>query len=137
MTVSADVVPDDPSKIIAEIQPRFAIPDADFLGVVSTLDVSEAGVIASIDVSVTILHTFIGDLEVRLTSPDGKVVTVFEGDWQPTDNLIETFSSADHDGLEGLHGDNVSGSWTLRVIDRIGADTGTLERWGLSITLQP
>ncbi len=50
---------------------------------------------------------------------------------------IEPFSSANHAGLAGIHGDDAAGAWRLRVVDWIGIDTGTLERWGLTIQLQP
>ena len=138
MTVSAaEPVPPDPSEVIVETRPRRSIPDADPLGVVSTLDISDSGTIARIDVSVTILHTFIGDLKISLTSPAGVIVTIFQGDWEPTENLIATYSSVNHAALAALHGDNATGVWRLRVVDRIGIDVGTLERWGLKIRLAP
>ena len=123
------------SVVNVDIQPRIVIPDADPMGVVSSLAVSNSGTINQLKVSVVIMHTYIGDLRVSLSSPSGTTIVLFEGQGQPTDNLIATFSSDNLPALATLNGESVAGIWRLRVVDRVGLDEGTLVRWGLEITL--
>jgi subtilisin-like proprotein convertase family protein len=37
--------------------------------------------------------------------------------------------------MKTLIGQSAQGTWTLRVIDLAGRDTGKLNRWGLKLTL--
>ena len=123
------------SSVEVDTQPQLTIPDADPVGVVSELAVSNPGTITQLNVSVAILHTYIGDLQISLQSPAGTTVTLFEGEGEPTDNLITTFTSGTLAVLQELLGENAQGMWRLRVIDRVGLDVGTLVRWGLGIQL--
>lgn len=129
----ADQEPDAPLR--AEVRPRLAIPDADPAGVVSELSIQPAGShIESVVVEVAVVHSFRGDLEVTLESPAGTSVTLFVGDFGDAEpNLFARFSGADVSALGELRGQDPVGVWRLRVIDRVGLDEGTLERWSLEI----
>ena len=83
----------------------------------------------------TIVHTHIGDLLVRLSSPSGTTLVLFEGQGESTDNLNTTFSSNTLSALASLRGEIAAGIWRLRVIDRVGLDEGTLVNWGVEIQL--
>ena len=122
-------------EITVETHPHLTIPDADPFGVVSELTVTTGGNISQLNVSVAILHTYIGDLKILLSSPSGTTITLFEGAGQPTDNLITTFTPATLEALQRVEGESAFGSWRLRVIARVGLDEGTLLRWGLAIQL--
>ena len=125
----------DGTVVNVDTQPRLIIPDADPTGVVSSLAVFNSGNVNQLKVSVVIMHTYIGDLRVSLSSPSGTTIVLFEGQGQPTDNLIATFSSDNLAALATLNGESVTGLWRLRVVDRVGLDEGTLVRWGLEIQL--
>lgn len=127
------------TTVQALAQPRLPIPDADPAGAVSQLQVSNEGTIQRVGVGVTILHTFIGDLRVSLTSPEGSEALLFEGRGldQPEDNLQLALSSdSDDDALRIFVGEESAGAWSLRVVDRIGIDTGTIERWSLVLVVE-
>lgn len=119
-----------------EAAPGLAIPDNDPQGVESTLEVDDDGTVASAEVSVDITHTFVGDLEVRLTSPSGQSVDLHRRVGGSSDNLITTFTPATTAGLQALRGTPVRGDWRLAVADRAGLDVGKLNRWGLRIALE-
>ncbi len=63
---------------VAEYQhcesPNVAIPDNSTVGVTETLTFPESLVIGDVEVYVRIKHTFVGDLTMTLTSPEGTVV---------------------------------------------------------------
>ena len=123
------------SEVTVEAQPQAIIPDADPAGVVSELMVSSSGHIATLNVSIAILHTWIGDLLISLRSPSGTSIVLFEGEGEPTENLIVTFTPDTLDALHDFTGEDPSGVWRLRIIDRVGLDEGTLVRWGLEFQI--
>lgn len=107
------------------------IPDDDPQGVESRLEVAGAGAIAlqTVEVKVEIEHSWRGDLLIELTSAAGETREVYAFETGDSDNgFTETFGVAGY-----AESDDVRGAWTLRVIDRAGADTGYLVRWSLGI----
>jgi subtilisin-like proprotein convertase family protein len=119
-----------------EIAPNLAIPDNQSAGVASTLNVSQAGRIARLTVAVDIEHTFIGDLQVSLTTPVGSTVMLHNRSGGSADNLVESYRSEDVLALAALIGEQAQGDWTLHVADLAGADVGTLRSWSLEIDLE-
>lgn len=107
--------------------PHAAIPDNSPAGVSSSIEITEAGQIASLAVDLDITHTYRGDLKITLSHGDQNV-TVVDRQGAGEDNIVEAFSLADFNGAEAL------GTWTLTVVDTARADTGTLNNWGLRIT---
>ncbi|MEJ2285946.1 MAG: proprotein convertase P-domain-containing protein [Desulfobacterales bacterium] len=84
---------------------------------------------------VDITHTWIGDLRVGLTPPDGSEIILHDQTGGSQDNLIKTFSVDNVAALKRLQGKSVLGVWKLHVTDLAGRDTGKLNRWGLKLTL--
>ncbi|MDA8016558.1 MAG: proprotein convertase P-domain-containing protein [Thermoanaerobaculia bacterium] len=127
----------DGTTVQAVAQPRLPIPDADPAGAVSQLHVSTEGEIQRFGIGVTILHTFIGDLRVTLTSPQGTEAVLFEGQGldQSEDDLSLALSSDDDPAVQPFVSEPSQGTWSLRVVDRIGIDTGTIDRWSLVLVL--
>jgi subtilisin-like proprotein convertase family protein/subtilisin family serine protease len=119
-----------------EESPGTAIPDNDATGVESALNITQAGKVREIDVEVDITHTYIGDLIVTLTSPAGTSVPLHSRTGGSADNLIRTYASQSLLALSDLRGEDVAGTWKLRVADRERIDTGKLNRWKLRILLQ-
>jgi extracellular elastinolytic metalloproteinase len=116
--------------------PNLAIPDNTAAGVANVLAVPNSGRIKRLTVAVDIQHTFIGDLEVSLTSPAGKVVVLHNRAGGSQDNLVKTYRSEDIPGLASLLGDEANGNWKLSVADRAGADVGTLRTWSLEMDVE-
>lgn len=145
--------------------PSAAIPDNTPSGVTSTINVTDNSIISDANVNIDITHTWVGDLEVILQSPNGTMVTLVdrpgytgigfgcsENDISAT--LDDEASTAIEDEcavavpaingsfipnnpLSAFDGENALGIWTITVIDNAGGDTGTLIDWGLDLEYAP
>lgn len=103
------------------------IPDNNEDGASSNIVVAEGGTISGLSVHVDIEHTYRGDLRVSLEK-DGRSVSLVSNEGGGEDDLVRTFDVGDFDGSDA------AGTWTLRVIDSAGQDTGRIRSWGLDIT---
>lgn len=139
-----------------------AIPD---LGTAtSTMNVAQDVLLTSLAVRVSIAHTHVGDLRIRLVSPSGLSGTLLDRPGVPAtttgcadDDLDITFIDSSafvleshcagttpwHEGearavavLGGFAGESTRGDWLLVVEDRAADDTGTILDWEL-ITVPP
>jgi subtilisin-like proprotein convertase family protein/subtilisin family serine protease len=115
--------------------PGLTIPDNVPSGVRDSITFTEAGRIGRLSVSVSVSHSFIGDLVVRLTSPSGRIVTLHNRAGGNAANLNRTYTVADTPQLGLLAGDVLTGAWTLSVADVAPVDVGRLVRWELEATL--
>ncbi len=112
------------------------------------------GTVTDLNFDLNINHTWVGDLIVTLTSPDGTLVTLFDRPGVPAstfgcggNNLAVTLDddaatqveaqcagadptiSGTHQpngSLSDFNGDVYAGTWTLSVTDNAGFDTGTI-----------
>jgi len=80
----------------------------------------------SATVSVTIVHTYIGDLVVDLVAPDGSVYNLHNRSGGSADNLNQTYS-------RNLSTEVANGTWNLRVRDAASADVGYIDSWTLDL----
>ncbi len=138
------------------------IPDANATGVTSTLAVGDNVTLTDVNVRVQISHTYVGDLMIRLRSPNGTIYTLLDRPGVPAstygcsnDNMDVTFDSASGVNLEsycagsnpwytgvaapvtslnGLNGQSSQGNWDLIVSDHAGSDTGSIVSWELLTT---
>ena len=76
-------------------------------------------------VSVTILHTYRGDLKVDLVSPDGQLYNISNRSGGSADNIIGTYTF-------DLSAKPLNGTWKLRVNDNANADTGRIDKWSIT-----
>ncbi|WP_237384483.1 proprotein convertase P-domain-containing protein [Sulfidibacter corallicola] len=117
------------------IQPGLVIPDNDETGVSSTIHIEDAPAArfnGTFRVYLDIPHSYVGDLQVSLRTPDGEVAMLVD---RPGDGTDEG------DRLEGFFPDFVhfgtvwastlNGDWTLIVKDLAPGDTGYLDRWSI------
>lgn len=125
------------TTVEASVRPDLLIPDDDENGIMSTLDVDRVGKVVALGLSVDILHTYRGDLEVALVAPGGQRAVVHRKAYDPADNLRLALHSSEDDALKGLVGASVGGRWTLEVRDLFKSDVGRLDAWGLKIELEP
>jgi subtilisin-like proprotein convertase family protein len=133
--------------------PGVAIPDNNSGGVGTTLSVGPAGILKDVDVRINNLsHTWVGDLVIDITSPDGTRVVLAEHPGGPdnsgnnfTNTIFDDEASANisagappytgsfkpqNDQLSRFDGKQQQGTWTLRVRDRFAGDVGTINDWG-------
>ncbi|WP_416896171.1 MAG: S8 family serine peptidase [Minwuia sp.] len=88
-----------------------------------------------VEVDILIDHSWIGDLVITLTSPDGTVSTLVNrpgvsasSQWgTDQDDINFVLTSARHWGEDG------TGVWTLAIEDHYQEDDGTLLTWSLSL----
>jgi extracellular elastinolytic metalloproteinase len=119
------------ATIHVEANPNLAIPDNNLNGVTSVLNVAETASVARLAVTLKIQHNYIGDLNVRLTTPAGKIAILSDREGASTRNLDRTFTSQDTPALAALIGEQARGDWTLLVADVAENDTGTFDYWSL------
>ena len=105
-------------------EPAISITDHNTIQDAITVDQSDTA--TSVSVAVDISHTYIGDLVVELTAPDGTAQTLHSRAGGSANDIDQTYTP-DFDGT------GIAGDWILRVSDRAGGDTGTLDSWTLTI----
>jgi extracellular elastinolytic metalloproteinase len=118
-----------------EASPNLPIPDNQPVGVSSVLTFPHGGNIARLTVSVEIQHTFIGDLQVAITSPGGQTVVLHNRAGGNANDLVKSYTSEGTPALAALVGQSAQGPWTLRVADLAAVDVGRLRRWSLDVGL--
>lgn len=129
--------PTEQAGVRIEATPNLAIPDAQPVGVSSTLNVPRAGRISRLAVSTGIEHPYIGDLRVSLTAPAGAGKAILhDRSGASADDLVKTYTSENTPALATLVGGQSRGDWTLEVADLARRDVGTLRRWSLEVELE-
>lgn len=140
------------------------ISDSGEVTITSEVEVNLQGVISDVRIdNLDIPHSWIGDLTVTLTSPEGTTITIFERPGVPDsffgcdgDNINANFfdtapnSATDFENTCGdlpaisgdyqpmnafsqFSGENPSGLWILTISDAFNQDGGELANWNLTI----
>jgi len=113
--------------------PALAIPDANPAGVYDTITFAQDTDITDVEVHIDITHTYIEDLIIDVTSPEGTTVRLHNRTGGSANNIIGWYDSeltVDGPGaLSNFTGESTLGEWTLWVSDNAGADLGTVNEW--------
>jgi M6 family metalloprotease-like protein len=127
-----------PSGVSIQVENGTAvqIPDNMLSGIESKINIPSGGVVKQLRVALDITHTYIGDLIVDLTGPDGTTVRLHDRAGAGTDNLMRSYDPASLAELAEFEGKGVKGDWVLAVRDVAGQDKGKLNRWGLDIVAE-
>jgi hypothetical protein len=111
-----------------ELDAPIDIPDGSSGGAASFV-IAEGLATVDTDVEIEgyILHPDVSQLRVTLTNPAGTDVVLFDGETGGEELIL--------DGpVSGFSGDEqVNGAWTLRVIDAVNGQSGTLDRWAVRL----
>ena len=98
----------------------------DFQTVTSPITVSgrTGNAPATLRVNVRIIHTYIGDLRVRLLAPNGSAWTLHNRTGAGADNIITSYT---------VNASTVAanGTWRLEVFDAASGDIGFIDSWSL------
>jgi subtilisin-like proprotein convertase family protein len=117
--------------------PALAIPDYNTAGVYDNMMFAEDIDITDIEVYVDVTHTYIGDLMIELTSPEGTTVRLHNRSGGGSANIVgwyDTDLAVDGPGaLSDFAGESSSGEWTIWVSDNASVDTGTLNEWCVEV----
>ncbi|MFG2328786.1 S8 family serine peptidase [Streptomyces sp. NPDC048604] len=80
---------------------------------------------SALQVPVSIVHTYIGDLQVQLIAPDGSAYTLKGfGTGGSSDNINTTYTV-------NASSEVANGTWKLRVTDNASIDVGKIDSWAL------
>jgi subtilisin-like proprotein convertase family protein len=126
------------------------ISATDVATITSSVMVTDETPVDYVTVSVDITHTWVGDLTLKLISPQGTVVQLISQECAQGDNVMATFNDAgavfscgDNPAIGGIiipdvplstfNGENPAGEWTLSVFDEFGEDGGALNTWSVQI----
>jgi len=89
-----------------------------------TFNVSQNISLEHVSLTVNLQHTYFTDLRIQLVSPEGTVMSLYDGlsgdSYRSYYGLTYTF------GIDGLRGEMSEGAWTLRLQDVEQWDTGVL-----------
>ena len=126
----------------ASINVPVTIPQFANVTASSSLTVPAADGIANltdIKVTVDISHTYVGDLIVDLIAPTGQTVRLHDRSGGSSDDIVGTYgldlnSSQPLSGFTGL---NSEGTWTLRVVDLVFSNGGTINDWSIEVEGRP
>ena len=121
------------TQVDVDESPGITIPDNVSGGITRSLSVNADGALQDIDIDLDITHTYVGDLRVELSAPDGAVVVLHNRFGGASDNIIRRYSLVNTPVLQSLIGAAIGGDWKLHVSDHAGADQGKLNRWALSL----
>ncbi len=113
-----------------------------YIGTGDIIDINVSGLIGS--------HTYVNDLVISLTSPEGTTVVLFDQVCGYQDNFNVNFDDDASSGvlpcppndgglyqpegsLASFNGEDPSGIWTLTIFDVFDEDGGALTNWALDI----
>jgi subtilisin-like proprotein convertase family protein len=119
--------------------PAAAIPDNDPEGgVYCPIEVATSGPVSRVAVHVDITHTYIADLVIELIAPSGTTVRLHQNQGGSSDDIYTWYpdETAPYQSLDGFIGENMLGTWTLRVMDYGQWDYGTVNNWCLRLTYE-
>jgi C1A family cysteine protease len=109
---------------------EYDIPDNDLNGITSSIYIFLSGQIIEFQLILNITHTYLGDLEVQLKTPAGVDITViraYDKAWGEGEEHVFN--------LEDLQGEEINGDWTLKIMDTVGQDVGTLNGWKIKVKI--
>ena len=126
-------IPDGVEKMAS---PHLDIPDNDTKGIFDTLllEGENAYVSREFKVHIALHHTYVGDLDISLISPEGTKITLHKKTGGSAVNIIGVYGKdlISHDSLTDLEGERLTGKWKLRVKDHSNLDIGKLISWGIT-----
>ncbi len=106
---------------------NLTIPDNNETGLNSTIDLTNMdGLVDQIEIFVNISHNWIGDLVIRLTTPNGDELVLRENTGGASNDIVEWIGS---EQLSSLKGQDIVGEWVLNIEDEAGGDAGVLNSW--------
>ncbi len=123
-------LPERETTIDREVQAGLEIPDAGS-PIFSKIEISQDGVINDVRIGLDLTHTYIGDLRIDLTAPDGTAITLHDHTGNGTNDIRTVYTVSQLPALGGFVGKPIQGTWGLRVVDTWRMDAGRLNSWRL------
>ena len=108
-----------------------AVPDFSATGVSHTINVTDNYTIEAIQIRVSVIHPFPGNIGIELTSPSMTKSVLFN-----TGNSFSNVSANLNDFLllsNAFYGETSLGNWTIKIVDGLSGNTGSLTNWKINI----
>lgn len=121
------------TMVTGKASPNLEIPDARLEGISSEIPIQQGGNVKTIVVAIDVKHTYIGDLQIDLISPSGRMVRLHNNKGDRSNDIKRLYDGTSTPELNELFGDTVSGNWQLRIRDLVAQDVGTLASWSISL----
>ena len=134
--------------------PFLAIPDNYVPGVKDSITVTGLpGTVVSVELFLSVQHTYIGDLTFILRAPNGSTRTIISGNGGAGKNILSFFADDFQNLLSDVSylppwgyikpsasfgsfgGTTANGNWMLWCVDNIANDVGILQGWGLKFNV--
>lgn len=111
------------------------IPDNSPTPIEFSFSWDEPGTIIDVGLSLNIIHSYIGDLEVKLYHPDGTQAIIHRHEGAGASNINETYGYGGNSlsSLAVFKDKKAQGIWRLLISDTSAVDVGTLEGVGLTL----
>ncbi|MDH3626316.1 MAG: M14 family zinc carboxypeptidase [Acidobacteriota bacterium] len=95
--------------------------------------------VTDVKVTIDLTHSFIGDIEVAVQSPNGTLVQLHNHGGGSASDIVGTYGVdlTPTQSLDAFNGENSLGTWTLSILDTAIGDGGDLNGWSLQITGRP
>jgi len=117
------------------------------------VDILDGCTIVDVDVTLDLNHTWIGDLDVDVTSPEGTASEMFNSICGNADNIqvildddsaisistvcpplgFQRLRTQSGMGLTVFDGEEAAGTWRLDINDLVGGDQGVLNDWQVTV----
>lgn len=107
------------------------VPDNDPAGVTKTFDINLNKIIKNIKVNLKATHAYVGDLQVKLKTPDGTIATLYDRGGSSGENLDVTLTGSV--ALSAFVGKSADGIWTLEARDTAEQDLGKIDALSIEI----
>jgi pseudolysin/vibriolysin len=105
---------------------NYNIPDAGTIDSPITVSGRSGNAPSNASVSVSIVHTYRGDLQIDLVAPDGSTYRLKNSSGSDSaDNVVATYTV-------NLSTEALNGAWKLRVKDVYSGDTGYIDSWSVT-----
>lgn len=124
-----------PGSAFNSLDTPAAVPDANEFGFNSSLFINESLSITRLTVDVEVEHPDAGELSIRLFSPTGTSVLLYDGELAGQEDLslnIGRDRAPSEGTLDSLFGQNTQGQWRMQVIDNAAGNAGRLISWTLN-----
>jgi len=125
-----------PDPNFFSVEANLPIPDAEPQGALSRLSIANTSLLvkaSALSIDVDIKHSFKGDLQVTLISPNNKRVILHNRTGGADDNLVGNYPKTlkPVEDFSKLENEPLDGEWVLEVIDSARIDVGHLQSWTL------
>lgn len=109
------------------------IPDNNKTGISSSINVATTPNGRKVLIKINVLHTWIGDLIVKIISPDGNTITLHNRSGSNQDDIVGTMGADinSYQSLAPLSSVSLSGPWRLQIQDLAMQDIGKLLEWAV------